>query len=214
MNEKDINKLAEEYQHENDYLVERIQSELIPGQIRTLIKEIWKDGYTAAKGDKGDVERLKEGIIKSLCMNEQNANEPYLLARGKSYTRPQIAEEINNNTDFGNQMVNNMLMLALDLIARGKEDKGGGMNVDWSAMEKEFRDNFAGAGNEEEVFSWFRNRPEFQLRQNSDGKNLDSLVEELSNCAVCSGYNHRCDDIFDKEKAMGILKNSLANEKR
>lgn len=42
----------------------------------------------------------------------------------------------------------------------------------------------------------------------------DALIDELSNCAICSGYNHRCEDIFDKEKAMGILKNAIDNETR
>lgn len=64
--------------------------------------------------------KLKDNIIKSLLSNEHNINDSYLLSKGRSWTRSQIAQEIENETEFGIDFMSDMLSLSLDLIARQK----------------------------------------------------------------------------------------------
>jgi len=64
--------------------------------------------------------KLKSEVIKRLGSNEQVLDEPYMVAGEKSYTRRDILNEVENETDFGVQILTNMIMLAIDLTARGK----------------------------------------------------------------------------------------------
>jgi hypothetical protein len=66
------------------------------------------------------VNKLKVSLIEKLTQNEQISNEKYLVAGNKSYTRQNIADEIQNETEFGVDFLTNMLMLAIDLTARQK----------------------------------------------------------------------------------------------
>lgn len=52
---------------------------------------------------------------------ENDLNEPYLITReGKTYTLKKILEEIRLQTPFGQDIEKNMLMLAIDMLSRGK----------------------------------------------------------------------------------------------
>lgn len=170
---KDINKLAEEYQRENDYLVERIQSELIPGQIRTLIREIWKDGYTAAKEDKGGgmkwisvedrlpiqdkkvIWRMDDGQVFNGYMDEEAGKWWVYIQNEKgdseSFSPYDFKEWLDPSPSHSSPVAT---------------------QVDWDAIEKDFLDygihSNVGDDDKIKIVNWFRSRPEFQLRQNSE----------------------------------------------
>ena len=53
---------------------------------------------------------------------EEEKNEPYLTTTsGKEYTLKSILQEIRQQTEFGKTMERKILMLAVDLLTRGKE---------------------------------------------------------------------------------------------
>ena len=64
--------------------------------------------------------KLKNEVIKSLTKNPQNSDAPYLVCRAKTYTRKELALEIENETEFGVKIISDVLMLSLDLTARNK----------------------------------------------------------------------------------------------
>jgi hypothetical protein len=66
------------------------------------------------------VNKLKIDLIKKLTHNEQIADDKYLVVGNKSYSRRDIANEIKNETEFGIEFLNNMILLAIDLTARQK----------------------------------------------------------------------------------------------
>ena len=66
------------------------------------------------------VNKLKVDLIEKLTQNKQISDEKYLIVGNKSYTRQDIADEIQNETEFGVDFLTNMLMLAIDLTARQK----------------------------------------------------------------------------------------------
>lgn len=54
---------------------------------------------------------------------EDEKKAPYILSRnGKSYTLNQILEEIRHQTDLGREIEKDILMLAIDMLARGKKN--------------------------------------------------------------------------------------------
>ena len=54
--------------------------------------------------------------------SEDEQNEPYLTtASGQTYTLKDILTEIRQETEFGKKMERNILMLAVDLLTRGKK---------------------------------------------------------------------------------------------
>lgn len=65
--------------------------------------------------------KLKNSLIDKLTRNEQNLDIPYLVRNQKSYTRRELALEIENETEIGIDTLTSMLMLAIDLTARHKE---------------------------------------------------------------------------------------------
>jgi hypothetical protein len=67
-----------------------------------------------------NLELLKESIIKFL--SKGNLDEPYIFSGKKSYTKKMIIEEIQNNTIIGNEFINNLILLSLDLLDRKKEN--------------------------------------------------------------------------------------------
>lgn len=57
---------------------------------------------------------------------ERDLNEPYIITReSKAYTLRNILEEIRSQTPFGRDIEKNMLMLAIDLLSRGKKSIDG-----------------------------------------------------------------------------------------
>lgn len=65
--------------------------------------------------------KLKKSVINLLTRNEQNLDIPYLVRNQKSYTRREIASEIEKESEFGIGMLSSMIILAIDLTARHKE---------------------------------------------------------------------------------------------
>jgi DNA-binding NtrC family response regulator len=54
--------------------------------------------------------------------SEDEQNQPYLTtSSGKTYTLKTILEEIRKDTDFGKDMERKILLLAIDLLTRGKK---------------------------------------------------------------------------------------------
>ena len=69
------------------------------------------------------VDCILEQWILNHSENEQN--EPYLTTTsGEEYTLKKILEEIRQQTDFGKKMERNIMMLAVDLLTRGKKQVG------------------------------------------------------------------------------------------
>lgn len=64
--------------------------------------------------------KLKQSVISQLTKNEQIVDEKYLTKGSKSYTRRELASEIENETDFGIEFISGMVILAIDLTARQK----------------------------------------------------------------------------------------------
>jgi uncharacterized protein (DUF2384 family) len=62
---------------------------------------------------------LKNSLIKFL--SKGNLDEKYMICNKKTYTKRMMIEELNNDTDFGNDFINSVLMLAVDLFDRKKE---------------------------------------------------------------------------------------------
>ena len=57
-----------------------------------------------------------------LAHSEDEQNEPYLTTiSGEEYTLKKILEEIRQQTDFGKKMERKILLLAVDLLTRGKK---------------------------------------------------------------------------------------------
>jgi hypothetical protein len=65
--------------------------------------------------------KLKQTIISQLIKNEQIVDAIYLHKGRKSYSRRNIATEIENETEFGIEFLAGMVMLAIDLTARQKK---------------------------------------------------------------------------------------------
>lgn len=64
-------------------------------------------------------DRLKSNLIKKLTDNV-DLDLPYLTSGENIYTRRQLAEEIEKETEIGLEVLTNSLMLSLDLISRQK----------------------------------------------------------------------------------------------
>lgn len=66
-------------------------------------------------------EILKVAIIEMLNNSSNDMEEP-LFARGnRIYSRKMLIEEIENNQKDGLKIVNNIILLAIDLVSRKKE---------------------------------------------------------------------------------------------
>jgi hypothetical protein len=64
------------------------------------------------------IDKLKQQMIETYL---KFGDEKALLIKGKKlYTGKEIAEEIQNETEFGIHVINNMIQLAIDLVKRDK----------------------------------------------------------------------------------------------
>lgn len=74
-------------------------------------------------------EALKAGVLENLIntmvTDFRSKGDTVILqtlCMGKSqYTGNELADEIENFTEFGQELVNNLVLLTIDLVARGKE---------------------------------------------------------------------------------------------
>lgn len=65
--------------------------------------------------------KLKNEVIRKLTSNEQNLDENYLVRGEKLYTRRQLANEIEVETEFGISLLSSMIILAIDISTRQKQ---------------------------------------------------------------------------------------------
>lgn len=65
--------------------------------------------------------KLKNSVIDKLTRNEQMLDVPYIVRNQKSYTRRELASEIENETEIGIDTLTSMIILAIDLTSRHKE---------------------------------------------------------------------------------------------
>ena len=74
---------------------EALKANVLDNLINTMVADFRSKGDTV--------------MLQTLCM-------------GKSqYTGNELADEIENGTEFGQELVNNLVLLTIDLVARGKE---------------------------------------------------------------------------------------------
>lgn len=64
------------------------------------------------------LQKLKTTIIEFL---RKQPDKPYLATHGRSFTTHELSSEIEKDTAIGLDMLNSMVLLAADLIVRGKE---------------------------------------------------------------------------------------------
>jgi hypothetical protein len=62
--------------------------------------------------------KLKNEVVRQLTKNEQNMNSDYLVKGDKTYSRRQLAAEIENETQFGIEILTSTIVLAMDLTVR------------------------------------------------------------------------------------------------
>lgn len=62
--------------------------------------------------------KLKTELIRQLIKNKQNMDIPYFIKGDKTYTRQQLANEIENDTPLGIELLTSMLTLAIDITIR------------------------------------------------------------------------------------------------
>lgn len=65
------------------------------------------------------VEKLKQRVIKAM-RESKDADQPFIANNAGSYTKNQIADEVEQGTEFGIETLSNLIMLAVDLMSRGK----------------------------------------------------------------------------------------------
>lgn len=66
------------------------------------------------------MEKLYKGIINFLD-NNKDMDVPYLITGDRVYTKNDLIKELETNSDIGQLLVNDMVKLAIDLVARAKE---------------------------------------------------------------------------------------------
>lgn len=64
--------------------------------------------------------KLKKEVVRQLTKNEQIMDEKYLYKGGKVYTRKELAVEIEAETEFGIDLLAEMITLAIDISTRQK----------------------------------------------------------------------------------------------
>lgn len=60
---------------------------------------------------------LKEGFVASLLSDPKIVDEIYILGGTKSWTRKQLAEEVQNETEFGKNLFNDLAFFSLEVLA-------------------------------------------------------------------------------------------------
>ena len=66
---------------------------------------------------------LIQAFQEWLEINKQKGvDTPYMTVGRKSYTIRQIVQEVEDNSEFGQEVVKNIFSLTIDLITRGKRE--------------------------------------------------------------------------------------------
>jgi len=66
------------------------------------------------------LDELKEKLIIHLKRNG-DLDKPYIFKGPKSFSKNDIINEVQNGTEDGNEFINDIVILSLDLFDRGKE---------------------------------------------------------------------------------------------
>lgn len=66
--------------------------------------------------------KLQNEVVNYLTQNEQILDDKYLQIGSRNYSRREIASEIEHKTEFGINLLARVMMLSIDLIARGKSE--------------------------------------------------------------------------------------------
>ena len=66
------------------------------------------------------IKQLKDDVIVYLTKSG-DLDKPYIIGGKKSFTKQQIIDEINNDTEDGRKFISNVVILSLDLLNRGME---------------------------------------------------------------------------------------------
>jgi len=64
-------------------------------------------------------DKLKQKLIADM-RNSKDADQPYISNSTGSWTKNQVADEVEKGTEFGIDMLSGLIMLTLDLMSRGK----------------------------------------------------------------------------------------------
>jgi hypothetical protein len=62
--------------------------------------------------------KLKNEVVRQLTHNEQNLDVKYLYKENKTYTRRELAAEIEAETTLGIDLLAGMILLAIDISSR------------------------------------------------------------------------------------------------
>jgi hypothetical protein len=62
--------------------------------------------------------KLKELLINKLRKNEQIIDDPYLNKCGINYSRRMLAQEIEDESEVGLDVLNSILLLSIDILSR------------------------------------------------------------------------------------------------
>lgn len=66
-----------------------------------------------------DINKLRVIYIEALERNG-DLDSPFLISRGKKWTRREVMDEVNNQTEFGDSMLEDILKLAIHMMERDK----------------------------------------------------------------------------------------------
>jgi hypothetical protein len=70
-----------------------------------------------------DIDRLRFFIVKDLLnVKESELDKHYMSSSQGSFSRREIAKEIENNTEIGKKHVENLIHLAIDMYERKYKD--------------------------------------------------------------------------------------------
>lgn len=62
------------------------------------------------------IEQLKQSIISSLSKYPTTLDCPYLRVGKKTYTKQDIIDSLNNNTSLGDEIIENLIGLTINLL--------------------------------------------------------------------------------------------------
>jgi len=93
------------------YLLDKLDNS--PDKLQTICEYLTNNGQLL----------LQEELEKWIKNHpDDKFNKPYLVSGTKQYTLKEVLENIENNTKFGLSMQRNIILLALDLLTRGKRN--------------------------------------------------------------------------------------------
>lgn len=78
------------------------------------------------------IDRFKKKVIADL-RNSKDADQAFVSSSVGSYTKNQIASEVEQGTEFGMEFMSGLIMLTIDLMSRGKAKMN---EIKWRNSEK------------------------------------------------------------------------------